>query len=113
MDTHKKQLLDTQLGQSATIQREVLQGELYEQCNLVLKDLGEELNPNTQGALKYVGSAAIHIYQAPTIGQIFFVSQVSPLGKCPEPLASQALNDLRGRMMEHYGRKAQTKRSGF
>lgn len=103
---------NTDIGQKATVQRQDFANELSTKANAALRGIGESVNP-VAGSLTYMGSAAVHIYQSEMLGQIFFMSQAQTLGQTDEALASKALNDLRGAMQEHYGRKRQILRSGF
>lgn len=109
---HMLKKFDTDIGIDATIQRETVQNETAKQGNEKLRDIGELCNP-IPDTLKYLGSAAVHVYQSEMLGQIFFSSQAQTLQDCPEFLASKALDDLRGTAMEFYGRSRQKKRSGF
>lgn len=105
------QKFNTELGQGATVKRTEEKGELPQRMASMLCAIGEELNPLPKN-LKYLGSAAVHIYQSEMLGQLFFASQC-PLGDTPELVASAAMTDLKGAMMEQYGRARKTKRSGF
>lgn len=103
-----------QIGQSATIQRGTEKGERPERANLKLDELGQMNNP-VPGSLKYMGSAAVHIYWNEALQQVFFVSQTAPLKvhKCPEVLAQTGIKDLIGATLEAYGHKRPRLRSGF
>ncbi len=109
-----EQRFDKQIGQSATVQRGVQKDERAERANVKLAQLGEENNP-LPGNLKYMGSAAVHIYWNETLQQVFFVSQAQPLvaHKCPEKLAQTGMKDLIGTTLEVYGHKRPRLRSGF
>ena len=113
-DNPRAQLFKTQMGQAATIQRENVKGELMAKANLKLAHIGEEINPIANN-LKYMGSAAVHIYWNDTLKQVFFITQAQPLvaHKCPEHLAQTATKDLIGGIMEAYGHKRPKLRSGF
>ena len=103
-----------QVGHKATIQRETLINERTEGLKEVLQEIGQ--NASDVGivpkGMEYVGSVAVHIYQAPNLGTVAHFNQVA-LNNCPEPLAGPAVSDLRGTMLEYYGRRRQKKRSGF
>lgn len=111
MSDHKKQNFKTEMGQKATHSTEEIHSELAAQANRIIKELGEELKPND--ALEYKGSAAIHIYQSPRLGHLFFISQVQPLGSTPEWTASEGFTSLKNEMMKFYKRAPQTRRSGL
>lgn len=111
MSDQKKQNFKTEMGQKATHTTEELSGPLYAQANRIIKELGQELKPND--VLEHIGSAAIHIYQSPKLGHLFFISQVQPLGNTPEPSASEAMTKLKNEMMKYYGRNPQVRRSGL
>jgi len=112
MEDHKKQLLETEFGQRATVTREELSSELNTRANQTIRSVGEALNPSPNG-LQYLGSAAVHVYQSPVLGQVMFVSQTGCIGHTPEALASKAVHDLKGSLMEQYGKKRRVLRSGF
>lgn len=101
----------TDFGINAKVERTKDQSELAQRANLYLRQIGEDIVP-VKGLL-YKGSAAIHIYQSEILGQVFFVSQTATLQDCPEVTASKAFDALRSDMQASYGRRRQTKRSGF
>lgn len=111
---HAKQKFKAQIGQGATVQRERTLGEPAQRANQILTELGASLNP-VPGSLKYMGSAAVHIFWNETLEQVFFASQTEPLKalKCPEPLAQAAFKDLIGTAVESYGHRRPRLRSGF
>lgn len=116
MSNDKDKLFKTQIGQSATIQRGNVPEEIAQKPNRILIDLGLSLNPlPEQDTLKYLGSAAVHIHAAPTVGQVFFTSQVYPLElyRCHETIASKAFDDLLRTMKVMYGHRVGKLRSGF
>ena len=110
----KEQTFRTQIGQKATVSREQVSNEQVTKANAQLDELGTSLNP-VPTSLKYMGSAAVHIYWNETFEQVFFISQVAPLehNKCPEILAAKSFDDLVGTMKELYGKKRSLLRSGF
>lgn len=112
-DMHKfdQMAIATELGQKVSVSRETTQSEASKVAASLLLEAGALLNPEAN-VLEYVGAAAVHIYMAPNIGQVVFVNQF-PLGKATEELAGKAVTDLRGTLMEAYGQKRQTKRSGL
>lgn len=110
----KENTFRTQMGQSATVQREDVSGDTATKANRKLADLGLEINPIAKH-LTYMGSAAVHVYWNETLQQIFFISQTQPLElyRCPEPLASKAFDDLLRTMKLLYGKRVGRLRSGF
>ena len=114
MANHKDLLFRTQIGQAATVKREDVRSEQAGQANKVLCKLGLSLNPVPK-SLKYMGSAAVHIFWNDTLQQVFFISQTQPLDlyDCPEILASKAFDDLLGTMKQQYGHARPKLRSGF
>lgn len=110
---NKDNTFNTQVGQSATVQRDGVESELGGRANLALRNIGEDLNPLRKQGVNYMGSAALHIYQSEVLGQIFFITQTDTLQDVPEVTASKALENFKGDMMETYGKKRQLRRSGF
>lgn len=112
--TSKLKSIQGQLGNQATVQREKLTGKLQQDMNARLREIGMLSNPVDGGKdTKYMGSMACHIYYNETLEQVFFVAQVKTLTGTNEVLCSMACQDLIGRAMEQFGRKAPTKRSGW
>lgn len=104
----------TEIGQKAIVQREDIQNDRTEDLRGVLSDIGKnfaEVGAVPKG-MEYCGSAAVHIFRAPTLGHVAYVNQLA-LSSCSEVLAGPAISDLRGAMMNFYGRARQKKRSGF
>lgn len=115
-NSHKDTTFNTKLGTEAVVKRETLSAEGFQRANEILARVGAELLhpvPAATESVTYMGSAAVHIYQSEKLGQLFFVCQLDTLEGCPEVLASKAMSDLRGGVMERYGRKRQVLRSGF
>jgi len=113
MDNHKKAAFETDLGQKAQVSRSEAQGERETVLNLMLREIGAEANqlPETS---EYMGSCAVHVYKPKgNVQYLHFQCQVDPMQEVPEHIADKALVDLKGTLMEFYGRKRQTKRSGF
>lgn len=112
--THAEQNFKKQIGQSATIERTDVKSDAVQVANMKLLSLGAELNP-VPGSLKYMGSAAVHVFWNETLQQVFFASQANTLVKqgCPEILAIHATTDLNGELMRAYGHKRPRLRSGF
>lgn len=116
-NTDKDKLFKTQMGQAATIQRGVVPEAVAAGPNRKLIEIGLALNPlpDQPDVLKYMGSAAVHIHAAPTVGQIFFSSQVQALDlyRCPEIMAQKAFDDLLRTLKLMYGHRVGKLRSGF
>lgn len=104
-----------QIGISADVERNKKGDEAALRANRALNDIGDYIHQNTDAVqqLQYLGSAAVHIYMAPTLNQVVYISQVGPLGDCPERVAGPAFTDLQKSMMAHYGRRTTKIRSGF
>jgi hypothetical protein len=104
-----------QIGIACDVERDKEGGDVMKRANRALNDIGDFVHqavPEIQ-QLDYVGSAAVHIYLAPTLGQVVYVSQTQPLLDCHERLAGPAFTDLQKSMMAHFGRKTTKIRSGF
>lgn len=109
----QKKTFRSQLGISATVQRETVSGDASGRANAKLLEIGRECNPKPEN-LEHLGSAAFHVYYNETLEQVFFVSQTgSTLGKCPESLAQAGTKDFIGTIMENYGKRRPKLRSGF
>jgi len=113
MNDFEKKAFETTLGQKAKVERSEQSGEREAILNNMLRGIGEQANqlPETSG---YLGSCAVHIYKPK--GQVMYLHyqcQVSPMHKVPEELADKALGELKGALMEFYGRNKPVKRSGF
>jgi hypothetical protein len=102
------------VGSKAVVSREKIENEGLDQLREVLQDIGK--NMTEVGAvprgMEYVGSAAVHIFKSPVLGQVAYVNQLA-LSSCPEALAGPAMTDLRGSAIEYYGHGRQKKKSGF
>lgn len=113
LNSFMEQKFKTDIGQKATVKREDIKNELATRTNAQLRDIGTVLNPIDQDTLKYMGSAAIHVYQSEMLGQLFFAAQTDTLQDMPETLAATAITELKGAMQTFYGRVRRTLRSGF
>lgn len=114
-DKHKTYL--DQTGQKATVHRETVSAEKSERLNRMLCDLGlasAELDPALQH-YTYLGSAAVHIWAAPTIDSQIYIPQAGPLAlyRCPMPIANTAFLDLEKAIKTLYGMRSGKKRSGL
>lgn len=112
----KDKTFRTEIGQKATVQRLKVDAESASIPNRRLADLGLECHPlPDKESVKYLGSAAVHVYASELVGQLFFVSQTQPLAlyRCPQELAAKAFDDLLGTMKEMYGHRRPKLRSGF
>ncbi len=104
-----------QIGITVDVERSKEGGEVMSRANRAINDVGDFIHaevPQLKG-LDYLGSAAVHIYMAPTLNQLVFVSQTQPLLETPERIAGPAFTDLQKSMMAAYGRKQTKVRSGF
>lgn len=106
------------IGQKATVNREQVDAETAAQPNRLLVNLGLAIQQEPKHRLetyRYLGSAAVHIYAHDLLGQLDIVSQANPLVlyRCPEDLASKAMEDLIREMKAAYGRRHTKLRSGF
>lgn len=104
-----------EVGHKAIVQRtEASDKGRMDQLREVLADIGKDLLEcgEVPKGMEYVGSAAVHIYTAPTIGAVAYAEQLN-LAACPEALAGPAFSTLRGAGLKFYGHKRQIKRSGF
>lgn len=110
--SHSKMKFDHQLNAEATIQREKVKGTDVEVRNKQLKDIGSALNPLPDN-LKYMGSAAMHVYYNETLQQAVFINQTNTMRECNEALAIAGFRDFAGTLMETFGQKRPVKRSGF
>ena len=116
--TDKEKIFRDSIGQKATVQREKHEGETATMPNQHLIDLGLEVQRVPEFKLehyRYLGSAAVHVFQSAVLGQIDIVSQAGPLVTfgCPEDLAAKAAEDLIREMKERYGKRTGKLRSGF
>jgi hypothetical protein len=118
----EKQLHDTEIGQRVSVVREEAKGKLIEDAAETLKSIGRAIQTNDDGAkaLRYVGSAAVHIYVSELLTdekgkqRAMFFTQVSTLGNTNEMIASDACIQLaKDAAAKHYGRQMAVKRSGF
>ncbi len=107
--------MSDQIGISASVERDKPGGEVMIRANRALNDVGDFIQAGlpelTQ--LEYAGSAAVHIYYAPTLNQVIYVSQTQPLLEAGERLVGPAITDLQKSAMSHFGRKTTKIRSGF
>lgn len=109
------QKMRNEIGISCEVQRDKDGSEWARRANRALNDIGDFIhkeNPSVS-QLQYAGSAAVHIYLAPTLNQAVFVSQTQPLLDTHERLCGPAITDLQKSCMSHYGRKTTKIRSGF
>lgn len=103
------------VGIFANVARDKEQTEASTRANRALNDIGDFIHKNAEGlsGLEYQGSAAVHIFLAPALGEMVFVTQVQPLLQTPERIAGPAFTQLQKDMMKAYGRKTTKLRSGF
>lgn len=122
VEKHVKMLHDTEVGQRVAVEREEATGQFVTEAAEALKSIGRAFGAHdpTAKVLKYVGSAAVHIYISETLTdekgkhRAGFLTQVSTLANCNEMIASDAITQIaKDAMTKHYGRHAPRKRSGF
>ncbi len=103
----------TEMGQKAVVERHELQNDLTDEFKGLLQELGQGIQ-QTQTAtreLKYLGSAAVHVYVAEVTGTQFFLTQ-NALGACSELIASEAMKEMKASLMNYFGQRRQLRRSG-
>lgn len=107
-----KQSVETEFGQKVTVDREenVVTEESQRAAKMLL-DAAGTLNPR-KDVLEHLGSAAVHVYRSPMLGQLFIMSQL-PLGKMSAELGSEAIKALKNDMLAAYGMKRKVRRSGL
>lgn len=111
---HERLKLETSLGQKAVVHREDVAefDDDQKQANAIIRAIGAGGNPNPE-ALQYHGSMVVHLYTPHTLGGMQFVSQILLDPACPEWLASEGVSAIRKDAMSAFGRKRQTRRSGY
>lgn len=110
-ENHKKLHADTEFFTKAQVHREkVDNAELSEFCNHNLRRLGALTAPNEHW--EHLGSYATHIFKPKNVDSYAFVHQNALTG-LDEVIVSKSLTDLKGTLMESFGRTRPTKRSGF
>lgn len=107
--------LRDQIGITADVKRDQEGGDQMKRANRALNDIGDFIHKAVPqvSQLEYCGSAAVHIYLAPNLGEVIFISQTQPLLATAERVAGPAFTDLQKAMMRHYGRQTTKIRSGF
>lgn len=111
----KEKAFSSAMGHKAMVERHVDSDEATYNAAYELQRIGQTLKQGYTELREheYLGSMAVHIFLTPKLEVPTFLSQ-SPLGKTPEILASHALTDLKGHVMEEfYNRQRQAKRSKF
>lgn len=113
-ENDKEKAYRSDLGHKAGVDRWEQEGEEAFNANFDLQKLGQAFKKSYPELREhnYLGSMATHIYLTPTLETPIFVTQ-TPLGTCPEILASDAILDLTGSAQEFFGRSRAKKRSGF
>lgn len=111
--THKETTLRSQMGITAQVEREDYENEDAINANDALREVGNSLHPVKQHMehVKYVGSGAIHVYQAESTRQVFYQTQL--IGNIPSALAPLVTKEFTGKFMEHFRGKRQKWRSGL
>ena len=108
----QRSLFNSQMGSEAKVSRSEEKSERSAIANSMLREIGK--NINALETSEYIGSCAVHIYKPKgEVKYLHFQCQVSPMQWVEEPVADKALTELKGALMEHYGRDRQILRSGF
>lgn len=104
-----------QIGIFVDVERDKEGGDAMKRANRALNDIGDFVHTSVPAVsqLEYCGSAAVHIFMAPTLNQVVYITQTQPLLETHERLAGPAFTDLQKAMQRHYGRKTTKIRSGF
>ncbi len=109
----QKSLFNSQLGSKAKVDRTEEKGERSAIANAMLREIGKNINALDETS-EYIGSCAVHVYKPKgEVKYLHFQCQVSPMQWVEETVADKALTELKGALMEHYGRDRQVLRSGF
>lgn len=104
---------NTDLNTKAKVERTEEISERSTIANCMLREIGRNINA-LEDTSEYLGSCAVHVYKPKgLVGYLHFQSQVNTMQDVPETLADKALTDLKGALMEQYGRDRKIKRSGF
>ena len=101
------------LARATTTQTTESESKFMAEANAVLLELRAELGKHTEGARhgKYLGSAAVHIFDFPATGSRAFITQAhSTLNGVTETIASIACDELQLEMMKRFGRGARAKK---
>lgn len=106
------QKANTEFGQMAKVTREDKTNDLAKVMNESLRKIGFMGQSEVNG-YEYQGSMALHVYKSPLLNEIIYINQTSPMQHVPEIIASKAFENLKGDLLEFYGRSRQVKRSGF
>lgn len=99
------------LYRDGDIRRESYDSEMKAEASEYLRVIGKGLNPNEK--LTYMGSAAVHVYMAEALGQMYYVTQDCMSKAVQEVYASGAIEELMRSVAKNFGRDLPTKRSGF
>lgn len=107
--------VNTDFGAKANVRRDQLKDDQIVTHNQVLRAIGERIRHENKSLMagQYIGSAAVHIYYREGLNEVDFVSQIAPMDKVNEHIASKAFEALRGDWQEAYGRQRMVRRSGF
>lgn len=102
------------LAREATFSSTDVSGQVAKVANEVLRELGENLGQQDPALAKakYLGSAAVHIYQYEGLGSYALSIQTATLAGVPELTASAAFTELQNKCMAHYNRKERRKFNG-
>lgn len=108
---HEEIAARNSLGREATFSSTDISGQVARVANEVLRELGENLGQQDPALsrAKYLGSAALHIYQFENLGSYGFSIQAETLAGTPELIASAGFTELQNKMMSAYGRRERRK----
>lgn len=112
-DEEQRRKYLTALAQATTTQTTESSSEIMSEGNNILRELGQELGQNAEGARhgKYLGSAAVHIYEFPATSSFAYITQAhATMNGVKETIASLALDNLQLDLMAKYGRGARAKK---
>jgi hypothetical protein len=99
------------LAREATFSSTDVSGQVARLANELLRELGEGIGAEDDALsrAKYLGSAAVHIYQYEGLGSYGMSIQTETLSGVPELTASAAFTELQNKMMATYGRRERRK----
>jgi len=109
---YEEQKFKTDIGINALVQREDVPSEVSEKANQILRSLGRDLLQLEIPNCKWIGSAALHIYTAPTLGFIQTITQAHTLDDCPEIVAAKSIAEFNAAVKAYYGQRSSKLRSG-
>lgn len=108
---HEEIAARNSLAREASFSSTDVSGQVARVANELLRELGEGIGAEDDALsrAKYLGSAAVHIYQYEGLGSFGFSIQTATLAGVPEITASAAFTELQNKMMSHFGRPERRK----